>query len=387
MIAAAGEVDLYNQLQSAGLELVDCSEAGRRTAMSLRNRFFKRVKIRDLIQFFIHMEQMQAAGVSMLDSLADIRDSTENGLLRDVVTEMHRDVSEGLALSEAMEKHPKVFSNLYVSLIRAGEETGDLITIYQQLIRYLKWLDEMRGKVKKATRYPLIVTIVVIVAIVVMMGFVVPQITGFLHNMDQELTFTTTSLIAVSEFFQNYWWGVLAAPFVLVGLFMGLRKLSDGFAYRIDALMLKVPVVGGLIRKIAIARYAQTFSALFASGIDILKALKAARKTVTNRALVEALESVEHHVQSGSSLSESFNNSGEFPSMVVRMIRVGEESGKLSIVLEQVSEFYTRDVDEGVQGLISLIEPVLTAVLGAMILWIAVAVFGPIYAMLETLEI
>ena len=396
MISAGSEVDLYSQLQTAGLELIDCSVVGARKGLSF-GVSFERVKVRDLIQFFIHMDQMQSAGVPLLDALGDIRDTTENGVLRDVMTEVHRDVSDGSALSEAMQRHPKIFHNLYISLIRAGEETGDLTAIYRQLIKYLKWVDDMQSKVKKATRYPMMVTVVVLLVIVVMMGYVVPQIVGFLGNLDQELSVFTTSLIATSDFFANplfriFGVGVpggmviLSIPVITFFMLKILRKVSDNFAYHIDSLFLRMPIAGNLIRKITIARYAQTFAALFASGIDVLGALSASRETVTNLALIEALNAVEQYVNSGSTLSDAFNACGEFPSLVVRMVKIGEESGNLAPVLDQVSEFYTRDVDEAVQGLITMIEPALTGVLGGMILWIAVAVFGPIYSMLENID-
>ncbi len=357
----------------------------------------EKVKVRDLIQFFIHMEQMQGAGVPLLDALADIRDTTSNGTLRDVMTDVHRDVSDGASLSESMALHPKIFTNLYISLIKAGEETGDLTGIYRQLVKYLLWVDQMQSNIRKATRYPIIVTGVVLLVIVVMMGYVVPQIVGFLDNLDQDLNIFTTSLVATSEFFASplftifglpVYGGfvVLITPFLLLTTLRLLRASSDDLAYQIDALYLKMPVGGILIRKITIARYAQTFGALYDSGIDIVQGLKAARQTVTNRAMLEALESVERYIQSGSTLSEAFNASGEFPSLVVRMIKVGEESGNLGPVLDQVSGFYTKDVDEAIQGLIAMIEPALTGVLGIMILWIAVAVFGPIYSMLETID-
>jgi type IV pilus assembly protein PilC len=147
-----------------------------------------------------------------------------------------------------------------------------------------------------------------------------------------------------------------------------------------------MPIAGPLVRKISVARFSQTFGALFASGIDVMSGLRNARQTVKNLALLDALEGVEMQVAAGSPLSEAFNASGEFPSMVIRMIKVGEESGNLTPVLEQVSEFYTKDVDEAVQGLIALIEPFLTMFLGVMILWIAVAVFGPIYSSFETMD-
>lgn len=387
MISAANEVDLYKQLQTAGLELIDCTPLNRKKGISLGGGIqLKRVKLRDLVQFFIHMEQMQSAGVPMLDSLADIRDTTENTRLRDIMSEVYRDVSDGSSLSEAMAKHPKVFNNLYISLIAAGEETGDLTSVYLQLVKYLKWVDDMQSKIRKATRYPMIVTVVVTVTIVVMLGHVVPQIVGFIKNLDLELPFYTVALMATSDFVKAWWWAILAAPVVIVVTVFLLRRSSDDVAYRIDAMILDLPIAGPLIRKVAIARYAQTFGALFASGIDIINALKSARQTVSNRAMLEALEAVEKYVQSGSPLSEAFNASGEFPSMVVRMLRIGEESGNLTSVLEQVSDFYTKDVDEAVQALITMIEPMLTAILGGMILWIAVAVFGPIYSSFEDID-
>jgi len=397
VITANSEVDLYNRLQSSGLELIDCSIVGEKKGFSLNFSIEKKITLRDLIQLFIQLEQLQGAGVPLLDSLADIRDSADNNRLRDIMTDIHRAVSDGSSFSEAMALHPKVFTGLYTSLVQAGEETGDMVSSYRQLIKYLKWVDEMQSKVRKATRYPLIVTFVVLVTISVMMGFVVPQIVGFLDNLDQELPVYTTALIATADFFStplfHLWFFpvygglvVLLAPVLAFLGIKGLRETSDDIAYKIDSMLLNAPVFGPLQRKIIIARYAQTFGALFASGISVLEALKAARNTVTNVAMYEALEQVERSVKEGSSLSQSFNASGEFPTMVVRMIKVGEESGKLTPVLDQVSEFYTKDVDEAVQGLISMIEPALTGVMGGMILWIAVAVFGPIYSSFENID-
>jgi type IV pilus assembly protein PilC len=396
VISAASETDLYNQLQSAGLELVDCKPIHEKKGLSFGTKL-KRVKIRDLIQFFMHMEQMQSAGVPLLDALADIRDTTDNSRMRDIMTEIYRDVSDGAALSEAMAKHPKVFTNLYLSLIKAGEDTGDLTAVYRQLVKYLKWVAEMQSKVKKAMTYPIIVLVVVLVTICVMMGVVVPQIVDFIRNMDRELGWVTTSLINTSDFFKNplfHLFGmpvpggvvVLLTPVVLFAIIKALCRASESFEYHVHSLMLKTPILGNLIRKTSIARYAQTFGALFASGIDVISALKSARQTVNNRVLLEAMEMIENYVQTGSPLSEAFNYSGEFPSMVVRMLKIGEESGNLTVVLEQVSEFYTKDVDETVTSLIATVEPTLTGILGLMILWIAAGVFGPIYAMIGELE-
>jgi len=390
-IAAASEVDLYNQLQSAGLELVDCSVIGKGGKTSaFGNMFEAKIKTRDLIQLFVHLEQMQSSGVPLLDALADIRDTTENGRLRDMMSDIQRDVNDGASLSEAMNKHPKVFTNLYISLVAAGEETGDLTSSYNQLVKYLKWVDGINAKIKKATRYPVIVTFVVLMTITFMMMVVVPQIVGFLKFLDLELPWFTVALIATSDFFVNPAFHILGLPvyggFVVLGvpalLFIFtkmLHKNSESIAYRIDELFLRLPVFGGLIRKITIARYSQTFAALFASGIDVVSGLKSARETVTNLVMIDAMKTVEGLVQSGSPLSEAFNGSGEFPSLVIRMVKVGEESGNLTPVLDQVSEFYTKDVNEAIDSMIELIQPTLTAILGLMIAWIAAGSLGPIY--------
>ena len=384
VISAQNEVDLFNQLQSAGMELISCKPVSKKAGGGFS--LGKSVKVREMIQLFTQFEQMQGAGISLLDALSDIRDTSDNNYLRDIMTEIYRDVSEGSSLSEAMSEHPKVFKPLYISLIGSGEETGDMPAAYRHLIKYLKWVDDMQAKIRKATGYPMILGIAVVAVLVVMMGHVVPQIVGFIATLDRELPWPTTSLMATSDFFVAYWWAVITAPIALAVLLFVLRKLSDGFAYKIDQMFLVLPIAGPLIRKINIARFSQTFASLFASGMDVINGLKNAQKTVTNRALNESLEGVLQNVQSGSPLSEALNNTGEFPSMVVRMVKVGEESGNLTVVLEQVSEFYTKDVDEAVQGLITMIEPMLTAIMGIVILWIAVGVFGPIYDSFEDIE-
>ncbi len=383
------EVDLYNQLQSAGLELVQCSCLSKKKS-KIGGLSFNTIKIRDLIQFFIHMEQMQSAGVPLLDALSDIRDGSENDQMRDMMSEIHRDVQDGAALSEALEKHPKTFKPLYISLIKAGEDTGDLTSSYLQLEKYLKWVDIMQTKIKKATRYPMITAIVVVLVVIFMMSVVVPQIVGFLKYLDIELPWYSVWLIATSNFFVEPQFSILGIPIygtlivlivptIIAVAFITVRKMSQNIAYKLDSLYLVMPVVGELIRKITIARYAQTFSALFASGIDVIKALKSARNTVSNLALIDAMEGVEHSVQSGSPLSDALNASGEFPSMVVRMVKIGEESGNLSSVLSQVSDFYTKDVDEAIDALIEMIQPTLTVILALIIVWIAAGSLGPIY--------
>lgn len=386
VISAANENDLYTQLRESGFELISCKLISTQGAMFKGLAVVKKVTIREKIQLFMHLEQMQGAGVPMLEALSDIRETSDNPRLRDVISDVHKGVTEGKALSEAISEHKRVFGNLFTSLIAAGEETGDMPSAYRQLIKYLKWMDTMEARIRRATRYPMVLVGVVILTVVVMMSVVVPQVVDFLTAQRQELPFYTRALMATSDFFVNYWAVVVSVPAMMAVVLIFLHRTSTAVRYWVDVIVLRTPIIGPVIRKINIARFAQTFGALFASGIDVLTGLNAATNTINNAALVEAMDSVQQAVRSGSSLSQALDRSGEFPSMVVRMVRIGEETGKLSEVLDQVCDFYTRDVDEEVQKLISMIEPSLTIVLGGMILWIAVGVFGPIYSSFEQMN-
>ncbi len=347
----------------------------------------KGVSTRDMIQLFVHLEQMQGASVPLLDALGDIRDTTENSRLRDMMSEVYRDVNEGNSLSEALSRHPKVFPNLYISLIAAGEETGDMVSSYRQLIRYLKWRDEINRKVRKATLMPAVTAGFVFGALIFLMVLVVPEILKFVENMQNmmkmDIPWFTTALIATTDFFGAYWWAVIPIPFIFAFIIIMLRRLSENFCYRMDLMYLSLPVVGNLIRKISIARFSQTFASLFASGVDVLKAMRSAQETVNNLSIREALDNTIQYVKTGSPLSEAFNASGEFPSMVVRMVKIGEESGNLTEVLEHVGVFYTNDVNEAVDSMVALIQPLLTLILGIIIAWIIAGCFGPIYLNLD----
>lgn len=378
VITAANEADLFNRLQAGGMALVDCKEMSEK-GNRLKSLTSKRIKTRDLIQMFVHLEQLQKAGVPLLDALSDVRDTAESTRLRDVMSDVYNEVAEGAALSKAMGNHPGVFETIVVSLISAGEDTGNLSNSFEQLIAHLKWTDAMNSKVKKATRYPKILIAVVLLVVFVMMNYVVPEVTGFLKEMGQELPGITSALISTSDFVNNYaGYIALALLVAYVALKIG-RSLSEGFRYHTDYIALRLPGIGTVIRKISLSRFCSTFAVLFMSGLEILRCLKSAQRTASNAVIREALENVKIKVQEGAPLSAAMNMSGEFPSMVVRMVRIGEELGNLTHVLRQVSEFYDRDVNDAVDGMIQMIEPTLTLLLGGMILWIAAAVFGPIY--------
>jgi type IV pilus assembly protein PilC len=378
VVTAANESDLMTRMEEGGLALIDCKEVSEK-ASGIKAVLSKGVSLRDLVQMFVHLEQLQKAGVPLLEGLSDVRDTTESPKLRDVLSDVYREVAEGVSLSNALGRHPTVFEKIFVSLIASGEETGNLTNSFSQVIRHLKWVDAMRSRIKKATRYPKILLVVVAGVIYVMMAYVVPDVVGFLKDTGKALPGITLALIATSDFIVSY--GLYLLVFFVILYFFNrvMRMGSPGYRYRTDYIALNTPVMGPLIRKIALSQFCSTLGILFASGLEILKCLDAGKQTAGNLVLVEALASVRERVQEGLPLSVAMQRSGEFPSLVVRMVKVGEDSGNLTGVLEQVTEFYDKDVNEAIDGMIQMIEPALTVILGGMIMWIAAAVFGPIY--------
>ncbi|MDB5478108.1 MAG: Type fimbrial assembly protein PilC, partial [Alphaproteobacteria bacterium] len=371
-LSAINEIDLYQQLKTLGIELVD-AKAERQTKTHIP--FMNRIKAREMIQAFVHIEQLQRSGVPLLDSLADIRDSTDSPVLRDVMSEIHRDVSEGSSLSQAMTKHPRYFDTIAVSMTASAEETGNLADAFAQLIVFMKWSDTMRRRIIKAVTYPMFTLAVFLAVLFVLMYYTVPQIVGFLKNMNQELPFMTTSLIATSDFLQasslvvpNGLW-ILLLPVTIVVFVTTMNKLSPRFKYNWDAFVVRLPVIGSVARKINLSRFSRTFGALFRSGLEILKCMDTATETVGNTYMKAAMIRARKQVSEGAAISAAMNNTGEFPSLVIRMVKIGEESGGLTHVLDQVAEFYDADVDESVQRMIGMITPSMTMVLGAIILW------------------
>lgn len=375
-VFASNEQDLNGVIESAGLDLIEFKIAAKNQFSKL---FQPAVKMRDLIQMSVHFEQLQKAGVPLMESLGEVRDSTDQPRLRDALSQIQRDVNEGVSLSTAFGAHPKLFGHVYESLLAAGEQTGQMAEAFSQLVSHLKWTDEMSVKVKKATRYPALLLAVVTLVVFFMMSFVVPQITTLLTANGAELPFATQALVSTSSFISNYW---VTFPLILLGGALGIssgRRLSQDFRYQTDYYLLRIPVIGVVLRKIALARFAYMFAVMFRGGIDLLACLDASKRLVNNMALSEALSVVREGVQSGLGLSVAMRSSGEFPQLVLRMIKVGEDSGNMSDALNNVAEMYNRDVDESVQGMISFIEPSLTVVMGGIMAWIAIAVFGPVY--------
>lgn len=375
-VVAENEMDLEGRLKDLGLDLVDAREIRSRSRNSGKNA---KVKTKDLIIMCMHLEQLDRAGVPLHDSIADVRDSTESRKLKDVLTGVYESVKTGTLFSRALAAYPRVFSEVFVGLVAAGEKTGNLSMSFIHLGEHLKWSDDLKRKVKKATRYPIILLVMLSGVITALMMFTVPKMIEFIISQGFDIPIHTKALIAVSHAFAGYWYLILGLPVVTIFLLMLFYRINEGFAYRVDALSLKMPLIGSVIRKIDMARFTHFFAVMFNSGIDVIESLEAARGVVHNRVLKESIVLVINNVTDGNSITSSLRLSQQFPNLVVRMFKVGEDSGNLNEALENINFFYNREVNDAVDGLVGAIQPILTVVMGILIFWIIAAVFGPLY--------
>jgi type IV pilus assembly protein PilC len=378
-LSAATEAELDNRLTQIGLQLVTCKPVRRGTGSR------RRISRRELINFCFHLGQSQKAGLPMLEALADLRDSTGNAAFRNTLAAVSVAVEGGKALSEAMDDHPHIFDPVFTSLIRAGEQSGEIARVLDEMTRTLKWQDELSAQTRKLLMYPAFVGTVVMGVVFFLMLYVVPQMSEFLKNMGQEMPIHTRALIATSEFIGNWWYAVIAAPVVF---FFGLRFMLDRslrLRFAVDGLKLRVWVIGPILEKIVMSRFINYFQIMYASGITVVDALKTARDLAGNAVIANALDQVSQLVEHGNSLSAGIQRVGIFPPLVVRMVKMGEDIGQLEEALLNVTYFYGREVEESVAKLQGMIEPAMTVILGLILGWVMLAVLGPIYDVIGNL--
>lgn len=382
-IDAQNEIDLELRLERIGLNLITYRQAKKNTSV-FSNR---KVSLKDLMMFCFQLEQLSSAGVPLLEGLADLRDSTTNPHFQKVIGALVSEVEGGKMLSQALAQYPSIFGNVFVSLVRAGEQTGKLPEVFENLANTFKWQDELVSQTKRLLTYPLFVLFVVIGAVTFLMMFLVPQMTSFLTNMGQELPTQTKVLMFISKMFVNYWWLIFTLPIALAMLTAVMIRQSPEMRYRFDYVKLHMPITGDILQKIILARFARYFALMYQTGIPILDAIKTCEDIVGNRAVASALNRAHQQINAGDSMSESFHNAGLFPPLVVRMIKVGENTGGLDQSLLKISYFYDRDVNESIDKMLKMLEPALTVVLGGILAFIMFSVLGPVYDSFSQLKL
>jgi len=377
---AINPVDLEMRLKRMGLDLIN-GEPAKQGGFGGAH-----ITRRELIAFCFHLEQLARAGVPIIESIADLRDSLENPRFREVLADLIESVEGGKTLSQALSTHPKVFDSVFVSLIRAGEETGNLPNVLHSLNESLKWQDELAAQTKKLIMYPAFLGGVVILVTLFMMLYLVPKMVGFIRNMGQEIPLQTKILIATSNFFVNYWYVVLGLPIVLAIAAVVAIRTNARARHRFDAAKLAVPWIGEILRKIILSRFAAVFAMMYSSGITVLDSIRTTQGIVGNSVIREGLEQVEAMISDGQNITVAFQNVGLFPPLVIRMLRVGENTGSLDTALANVSYFYNRDVRESIARVQAMIEPAMTMIVGVILGWVMLAVLGPIYDTITKLK-
>jgi type IV pilus assembly protein PilC len=378
---AANQVDLEMRLKRSGLDLIDAKVD---TGTSMARGKIKRP---ELITFFFNLEQLTRAGVPLLECLGDLRDTMNDPRFREIIASLVESIEGGKKLSEAMAQHPDAFDKIFVSLTHAGEASGRLQEVFEHITESIKWQDEMASNTKTILMYPAFVGTAVVAITFFLMIYLVPQLVSFIVGMGQEIPLQTRILIATSHFFVDYWYVLITAPIVLVIAGKLLVTASPEMRLRFDGFKLKMWVIGPILRKIILARFANTFAMMYGSGISILDCIANSRDVVNNQAVAKSLDDVMVEIESGKNLTQSFQNTGMFPPLVVRMLKVGEATGSLDKALLNVSYFYDRDVKSSIKKVQVLIEPTMTIVLGALLGWVMLSVLSPIYDLIGKMKI
>lgn len=382
-LEAVNEVDLELRLRRMGLDLITYRQVERQTRGFVGGGKITR---QDLINFCFDMEQMARSGIPILDGLRDMRESMDNPRFRDVLTAMTEDMEGGKVLSQCMANHPGVFDSVFVSLIRAGEQSGQLPEVFRNLADNLRWLDELISQTRRLLILPLITLVVVLGVLVALLIFLVPQIAQLFKTMNLALPTQTRMLIAVSEFMTQYWYVVFGVPVIVFVVLATAIQRSPRASYLWDYAKLRLPLIGPTLLKIILSRFANVFALLYRSGITVLDAIKTSEDVVNNRVISDGLARAGQQITSGESLSETFQNLGVFPPLVIRMLRVGETTGALDTALLNITYFYNRDVKESVDKAQKMLGPVMTVVLGGLLGFVVWAVMGPVYDILGKIK-
>ena len=343
------------------------------------------VKTRDVVIFTRQFATMINAGLPLVQSLSILAQQTENKTLKDITKAVVYDVEAGNTLADALAKHPKAFSGLYVNMVAAGEAGGILDTILMRLATFLEKNDALVRKVKGAMVYPAVIVTVAIVAIAVLLVFVIPTFSSMFASVNMELPLPTRIVIGASDLLTRWWWAIIVGAVVLVLGFRSYYGTPNG-RRNIDGLLLRAPVLGDLLRKSAVSRFTRTLGTLISSGVSILDGLEITAKTAGNRVVHDAVMQSRQSIAGGETIAGPLQSSGVFPPMVISMISVGEQTGGLDEMLTKIADFYDAEVDVAVSALLSLMEPVMIVVLGVIVGGMVVAMYLPIFDMVNAIQ-
>ena len=382
-----GEVDLGSKDEVVAYlhrqKLIPVAVREKQKQLSLS--FGTGIATRDIVIFTRQFATMINSGLPLVQSLDILAEQTENTKLQAVIREVLYDVESGNTLADALDKHAKVFTKLYVNMVAAGEAGGILDTILLRLATFLEKNDALVRKIKGAMIYPAVIFTVAGAAVLVLLLFVIPVFQNMFEQAGVPLPMPTQVVIGLSQILQSYWWALGAGAVGLVFFIRQFYKTDQG-QFTIDNLMLNLPILGDMQRKAAVARFTRTLGTLVSSGVSILEGLEITAKTAGNRVIHDAVMGSRASIAGGETISGPLKESGVFPPMVVQMINVGEQTGGLDEMLSKIADFYDEEVDAAVSALLSALEPIMIVFLGVIVGGMIVAMYLPIFDMIGTVE-
>jgi len=339
------------------------------------------VKEKDVTLFTRQLATMMKSGVPLLQAFDIVGKGHNNPAVSKLLSDIKSDVETGSSLSQAFRKYPLYFDNLYCNLVNAGEQAGILDELLDRLASYKEKIQAIKSKIKSALFYPVSIIVVAFLITAVIMIFVIPAFKDLFSDFGADLPAPTLIVMNISDFFVSYWWAIFGSVGGGVYFFLYTWKRSEKMQATMDRLMLKLPIFGELVRKATIARFARTLSTMFAAGVPLVDALESVAGAAGNRVYYDATKRIQSEVSTGTSLTVAMQNTDVFPSMVLQMVAIGEESGALDSMLSKVADFFEGEVDDAVEALSSLMEPVIMVVLGTLIGGLVIAMYLPIFKM------
>ena len=383
-IDAKNSQDLERRLGRLGLSIISGDEVKRLVSGGL---FQRKISRDELAQFCFYVERLVSGGVPLLEGLSDVRDSVTNPTLRNTVGLLISDIEQGVTLSQAMKQYPKIFDEIFVSLVEAGEQSGELDTVLRNIGENIRWQADILKRMKKVFSYPIFALIVMLGATYGLMILVVPKMTTLLKTLGQELPPYTLALIATSEFLQEYLVQMILAVLLSIVAMKMSTTVIPGLDYYLDKTKLRLPIVGPVVEKLLMSRFANIFGMIYASGISVIEGLKISKGSMGNKFMARGLDGVIKSITEGSTLTNAFRESGLFPPLVLRMIRLGETTGGLDQAMLQIKNYYDRDANEAIEAAQAAIGPIMMVFIAGLMVWVIVAVYSPLYDLISSIKV
>ncbi len=369
------EYTLYRWLKDQGLILVKLRRNYLRT-------FFKpRIKLAELIEFFRQMHYIVRAGLPLLEGINDLKENTKDAELKMILETIRRQIQAGQSLADALSRHPYIFPPSYTAIVRAGEASGSLDKAFWELTTYLEWLQDTKNRIKQALMYPTIVSVLITIALVVFITFVIPRLTKFLSELNLPLPLPTRMLIAFNNFILKFWY----IPFILLIAFFALLfsvRFSERLLYLWDKIKLKLPYFGKMLLNLIMVRFVKYLGMLYRAGIQVYQTLDVVKDIVGNRFYAEKIAQIKQLLEEGETLGTAIELAGDFPSFLIRSVKIGENTGTLDETFTELGRYFEAALDRDVKKITTIIEPALLILVAVVILTIIISVLWPIYSML-----